>query len=303
MTTSTASWREMATGAAPLDDRPLLLVHGNCQAEALRVLCSAALGEDATSVRVPPVFELEAADVEDFTALIRRASYFVTQPIVDNYRALPLGSAQLRALLPKSAVSVVVPVMRWAALHSTQVIVRAPGVGDPPVVPYHDLRVLAAAARGEREVDLAQPSDDAVRAVRDISREQLHVRQDHHDAVDAAAELEAAGGAATWTINHPQNTVLRGVASRILERLGVVADVPDPGRILLSSTMAPVSRETLQTLGVEGEPRTLWTHAGREITEEEIARAQLAWYGENPQVVTAGLRRHAQTLDALGISV
>lgn len=298
----TATWREIATGAADLGDRPLLVVHGNCQAEALRVLCSAALGDDVTSVRLPPVFELEAADMDDFVALIRRTSYFVTQPIVDDYRGLPLGSAQVRALLPESATSVTVPVMRWAALHPTQVIVRAPGVGDPPVVPYHDLRVLVAASRGDRTVDLVQPSSAAVRAVRDISRDQLRIRQDHHDTVDAVAEFEAAGGAATWTINHPQNEVLRGVAARILERLGVAADVADPGRVLLSTTMAPVSGATLAALDLKGEQRSSWVHQGRDITEEEVSAGQLAWYAENPQVVAAGLRRHAQTLNALGIA-
>lgn len=298
----TATWREIATGAADLGDRPLLVVHGNCQAEALRVLCSAALGDDVTSVRLPPVFELEAADMDDFVALIRRTSYFVTQPIVDDYRGLPLGSAQVRALLPESATSVTVPVMRWAALHPTQVVVRAPGVGDPPVVPYHDLRVLVAASRGDRTVDLVQPSPAAVRAVRDISREQLRIRQDHHDTVDAVAEFEAAGGAATWTINHPQNEVLRGVAARILERLGVAADVADPGRVLLSTTMAPVSGATLAALDLKGEQRSSWVNQGRDITEEEVSAGQLAWYAENPQVVAAGLRRHAQTLNALGIA-
>lgn len=298
----TATWREIATGAADLGDRPLLVVHGNCQAEALRVLCSAALGDDVTSVRLPPVFELEAADMDDFVALIRRTSYFVTQPIVDDYRGLPLGSAQVRALLPESATSVTVPVMRWAALHPTQVVVRAPGVGDPPVVPYHDLRVLVAASRGDRTVDLVQLSPAAVRAVRDISREQLRIRQDHHDTVDAVAEFEAAGGAATWTINHPQNEVLRGVAARILERLGVAADVADPGRVLLSTTMAPVSGATLAALDLKGEQRSSWVNQGRDITEEEVSAGQLAWYAENPQVVAAGLRRHAQTLNALGIA-
>ena len=46
----------------PDDGRPLLLVHGNCQAEAMRVLL-AGVGEHRT-VRVPPVHELEASVAE-----------------------------------------------------------------------------------------------------------------------------------------------------------------------------------------------------------------------------------------------
>ncbi|WP_226346736.1 WcbI family polysaccharide biosynthesis putative acetyltransferase [Agilicoccus flavus] len=296
-------WEQVATREARPDDRPLLLVHGNCQAESLRVLCQGALGDQVRSVRVPPVFELTAEQVDTFHALVARTSFLVTQPIVDDYRDLPLGTAQIEALLPGSAHVARVPVLRWSALMPTHAIVRAAGVGDPPGVPYHDLRVLAAAARGEREADLSEPSRSAVREVHRITREQLAVRQEHHGTVDALPLFEDAQGEGAWTINHPGNPVLIGVARLALERLGVPAAVTDPGRVLLATTTAPLAASTLDALDYAGTPREDWTHEGRTHSAAEIAATQLAWYGEHPQVVEAGLRRHRDTLDVLGLAV
>lgn len=296
-------WREIAARAARPDDLPLLIVHGNCQAESLRVLCTQALDGQVMSVRIPPVFELAADEVDAFHDLLRQTSYLVTQPIVDDYRGMPLGTAQISALLPDSARVAKVPVLRWSALMPTHAIVRARGVGDPPGVPYHDLRVLASAARGDAEADLAEPSADGIRAVRDISREQLRVRQEHHETVDALTLFDEAGADAAWTINHPQNPVLIGVARRAVERLGLSGTVGDPGRVLLSATSAPLSAATLAALGLDGTPREGWVHQGRELTEDEVAAIQLAWYREHPHVVAAGIERHRETLDVLGLAV
>lgn len=298
--TMTRDWVRMAGEAAP-GDRPLLVVHGNCQAESLRVLATAALGDEVKSVRVPPVFEFTAEQIGDLQALLARTSFLVTQPIVDDYHGLPLGHRQIARWLPASARVAVVPALRWAALHPTHAIVRAPGVGDPPAVPYHDLRTLTAAARGDTETDLSQPSAEAVRAVRDISREQLRIRQDHHETVDAIACFEAAGAEATWTINHPQNRVLRTVAEAVLHRLGLARPVADPGRVLLSATLAPVRASALAALGLMGEARDGWLHQGRALNEAEVGQAQLAWYNDHPAIVAAGLHRHRETIEALGL--
>lgn len=294
-------WRGIARGEDSDSSLPLLIVHGNCQAESLRVLCAAALEDQVRTLRIPPVFELQPEDVADFQALLRRTSYFITQPVVDDYRGLPLGSTQISAVLPASARVARVPVLRWAALTPTHAIIRSAGVGDPPGVPYHDLRVLAAASRGEAVADLTPPSADAVRAVRDISKEQLRVRQEHHDTVDAVRVFDQAGVEAVWTINHPQNPVLIGVAAAALDRLDLPGSVVDPGRVLLSATTAPVYPSTLEALGYSGEGRSDWTHQGRRLTEEEVAAVQLAWYAQHPAVVAAGVHRHRDSLDALGL--
>ena len=81
------------------DGRPLVVVHGNCQAESLRVL----LGGSMRSVRVPPVHELERDDIPHLRRTLARASVLLSQPIQPDYRELPLGTAQVTAALPPGA--------------------------------------------------------------------------------------------------------------------------------------------------------------------------------------------------------
>ena len=74
----------------PRDERPLLVVHGNCQAEALRVL----LAGDASpvrTVRVPPVHELTSEDLPHLDRLLAEVDVLVSQPVRDGYRDLPVG--------------------------------------------------------------------------------------------------------------------------------------------------------------------------------------------------------------------
>jgi len=129
------------------DDRPVLVVHGNCQVESLRVVIEASEA-GYRCVRVPPVHELVAADLVHLHRLLGRCAVLVSQPVRADYRGLPLGTAQL-ALAAAHARLVVVPIVRDARLHPLQALVRVPGAGEPPVVPYHDVRTLARAAHIE----------------------------------------------------------------------------------------------------------------------------------------------------------
>ena len=199
-----------------------------------------------------------------------------------------------------------IPVMRWTALMPTLAIVRAPGVGDPPVAPYHDLRVLTAAARGESTVELTRPTPEAVWAAREESLRQLRVRQDAHHALDVASILDAAGPNAVHVINHPGNGVLTEVAAAILAEAGLSATVPDPGRVLLGGIRAPIYASTLEALGHDpddliGGPHDDWIIHGEHIPEQDIAAEHLRWYARNPSVVTAGLARHEQLISRLGL--
>lgn len=300
---SPADWTQVAATPPRPGDLPLLVVHGNCQAESLRVLTTAALAGQVRSVRIPPVFEVTGEQVPLLQDLLRRTEVFITQPIVDDYRDLPLGTQQVRALLPAGARVAVLPVLRWSALMPTHAIIRAAGVGDPPGVPYHDLRVVAAAAAGLPSVELAPPAAQAVRELAEVNREQLRIRQEHHGTVEVIDLFEAAGAQAAWTINHPGNPVLIGVAQRALERLGLSGTVTDPGRTLLRTTSAPIAAQTLTALGLPGEPRDGWVHQDQQFTETQIAELQLAWYAAHPQVVQAGLIRHRQALEILGLPV
>jgi len=279
----------------PRDERPLLVVHGNCQAESLRVL----LDGDASPVRttrLPPVHELTAEDLPHLDRLLAEVDVLVSQPVRDGYRGLPLGTAEVLSRAGRRPRAVLVPIVRWAALHPFQVIVRAPA-GDPPVVPYHDLRTLTLAAG--RPALPETPSPDAVRTVRGLSVRELRAREERHGTVGVVDLLDAAGADAAHTVNHPGNDVLTGVARRVLDAIGSPGDPADPGRTLLDSVHTPVLPEVLAALGLTSAPREDWLVEGRRLADGVVREAQLRWYAGHPGVAEAGLERHAEAAAAL----
>ncbi len=288
---------------APADGAsPLLLVWGNCQAEAMRVLLSGSATLGATTVRIPPVFELTAADMGPLRRLAERASLLVTQPVKDNYRDLPLGSDQLAAMMPAGSTVIRWPVVRWSGLHPCQVIVRDPrdDTRDPPVVPYHDLRTLASARRGEDLLD-ADISAAACRTVADASTAELQRREQRQCDVmisDLFAQPRADDMA---TINHPGNRVLIELARRIQQALGRHPDAADPGRILLGEVVAPVIAPAATAMKVPA-TETAWRVGGNAVSSTIVHRTQWQWYLDNPWVLEAGYARHLDLLDTLGLA-
>lgn len=282
----------------PQDDRPLLVVHGNCQAESLRVLLDGT--GPVRTVRLPPVHELTAEDLPHLDRLLASVDVLVSQPVRDGYRGLPLGTAEVLRRATRRPRSVVVPIIRWAALHPFQVIVRSPGAGEPPLVPYSDLRTLTLAAGRPALPEV--PSAAAVRAVRDLSVRELSGRQERHGSLPVVDLLQAAGAAAAHTVNHPGNGVLTGLARRVLAAAGLRGDVADPGRALLDSVHTPVLPEVLAALDLDtgpGAAREDWLVSGSRLADAEVRAAQLRWYADHPGVAEAGLTRHAEAAAAL----
>src|SRR5690349_13360191 len=128
----------------PDGDDPVTLVVGNCQAESLRLMLD---GGGLRTVRMPAVHELVADDLPHLDRWLARTSLLITQPIRDDYHGLPIGSQQLSERLGRGAATLRVPVIRFAGLYPAHAIVRSPSDPSrvPPVVAYHDLRVLAEA--------------------------------------------------------------------------------------------------------------------------------------------------------------
>lgn len=284
-------------GLEPLADGPLLLVHGNCQAEALRVLLDGGHrdGVPVATVRVPPVHELVADDVVHLRHLLGEAAVVVAQPVRDGYRDLPVGTREVREAAPQARL-VVVPVVRHHLLHPFQGLVRAEGAGDPPVVPYHDLRTLARAAG----LPVPRPSDAALREVGRRSLEELRRRQDRHSSVPVDDLLVAAGAGAAHTVNHPGNPVLVGLAHRVQDLLGLEPAATDPGRTLLGSVLAPLEPAVLRANGLDdAAARGHWLVDGRPVADDDVVRAQSEWYATRPDVVAAGIDRYAGTLEVL----
>ncbi len=298
----------------PEDGRPILLVHGNCQAEALRVILAgpgqttdgSADGGRVAPVRIPPVHELEATDLPFLTALLGRTGVLLSQPVRDGYRDLPLGTAQLAALLPPGARVLRFPIVRYLGLHPYQAIIRHPSdpAAVPDGVPYHDLRILAAARDGlplpqavaqARRVDADAPT---LRQVGEDSLAELARRETRCD-VAVSDVVAGLGVGAVHTINHPGNELLLALAHRIQEALGGPGDAADPGRTLLGGVHAPRQPEVLAALGLPGTGEQDWVVAGQAIALTDIVEAQLAWYAVHPQFIEAGSARHAERIAQL----
>ncbi|TRW82796.1 hypothetical protein FK535_12625 [Mycolicibacterium sp. 018/SC-01/001] len=286
-------------------DRPLWLVVGNCQAEALRrVLDSVPTGPYRT-VRIPPVHELTQQDLPHLDALLGQAAVLLSQPIRPDYRDLPLGTLQLVARLNPAAKAVRWPVIRYAGLYPFQVIVRRPADRSltPPVVPYHDLRTIAAARAGHGPDDPwdVDVSGEQLRAVAASSREELAMREARDCDLGVSDLLADFGVDAAHTINHPGNPVLIALAQRILDHLAAHVTAGPVDTVLLSSVTAPLEARVLDALGLAGTPRPAWCQDGIAISAQEVHAAQLAWYGAHRDFLELAVQRHRNVMDALGL--
>lgn len=286
------------------DGRPLVVAWGNCQAEALRLLLDTGPADPDSpvrSVRVPPVHEITATDLRHLRRLLAGADVLLAQPVTNGYRELPLGTRQVGALLPRSARIVRWPVLFDAAPYPFQVLARVPGAGDPPLVPYHDLRTLVQAHTGRRPRTPSAP--EPYRELAERSRQALAAREEAHGTVRVSQALANRAPDGFHTINHPGNPVLVAAALAVQRELGLPQAAADPGRILLSSVLTPHEPEVFAALGLPpGEGRDRWVLAGEPVDDGQVREAHLEFYRRNPAFVTEGLRRHADTLATLGLS-
>ncbi|GAA0553489.1 hypothetical protein GCM10010172_40030 [Paractinoplanes ferrugineus] len=281
----------------PAGDGPVVLVVGNCQAESLRIMLD---GPDLRTVRLPPVHELTAADLPHLARWLARTELLITQPIHDHYHGLPLGSAQLSDQLGPGARTVRVPVIRFAGLYPAHAIVRPPSDPSlvPPVVAYHDLRVLAEAAALGRSARLDVA---AVRAIAEQSLDQLRIREAAHRTVVVSDLFATPSFAQMRTLNHPGNPVWTELAARVRAALGLPEHVVDPGRPLLDSVHAPREAAVIEAWGLD-EPERPWVVDGRVVETGAVREAHLAWYARHPDAVRAGLVRHESALRTLGLT-
>ncbi len=282
----------------PAGDRPRVLVHGNCQAEALRVAVSTADAVD--TVRVPPVHELRTDDLPHLARVLRWADVLVAQAVRDDYRELPLGTAQVAAGMRGRARVVRVPNCFSTLLYPEQVLVRSGhlDVVDPPVVPYHDVRRLAGAAgwHGPEEAPAHAVREGASRSLAELRRRE----RDQRSLVVSDAVRET-GAEAGWTVDHPGNPVLLVLAQRVLDAVvGPGTVVHDPGRVLLGSVRTPLRAGVLDALGLDGEPRPGWLVDGQAVSDEEVGEEHRRFYAQRPAVVEAGVAGKAEVLRLLG---
>ncbi|MET3510375.1 WcbI family polysaccharide biosynthesis putative acetyltransferase [Plantibacter flavus] len=274
-------------GLAPLPTE-FGVVLGNCQAESLRTVMDAP---DRRFVRVPAVHEMTAEDAERLHEVVGAAHTVVSQPVRDDYHGLPLGTRQVAAAT-SARVLTVTPV-RFGGLHPFQAAVRVPGVEEnPPLVAYHDVRTLAAAA-GIPVVSALQP--DAVRAIGRASVEELRRREAATDVpVSDLFDLVTADHART--VNHPGNAVWLPLGARVLDVLGAPGGVTAPGRPLLNAVRAPIAPEVVDAWSLPDEPRDHWIIEGVEVDDAEVRAAHTDWYASHPEFVVVAVDRLAALL-------
>lgn len=286
------------------DDRPTLVVWGNCQAEALRVVLSGSPDLPYRTVRVPPVHELEESELPHIERVLSRAGAILTQPIRSGYRGLPIGTTDISEAAPH-ATTLVWPVIRYGGLYPFQLIVRHPSKPSavPAVVPYHDLRTILAwkhqrldPSDWDIEVDPAHLVAAARWSIDELAR-----RERRDTDISVSDVLLEIGVGAAHTINHPGNEVLMALGGRIADALGAAAPVP-PDRELLGNVRAPRERRVLDALGADpAYERASWLLDGEEVTQEHVRAVQMHWYADNPEFVDAALTRYAPLMDILGI--
>lgn len=281
-------------GAAPAPEGDLAIVVGNCQAESLRIVLD---GAGLATIRVPPVHELDAAGAARLGEWLGRARFLVCQPIRAGYRGLPIGTAELAARLPAHASVARFPVVRFAGLYPAHAIVRPPHDRSavPPLVAYHDLRVLCEAAG----LALPELTPGAVRAIAALSRRELAVREEAHDTVRVSGLFAAPSFAQMRTLNHPGNPVWNAVAARVRAALGLPEHHGDPGRPLADAVHAPREAAVIEAFGLPDAPARDWVVEGEPVSAEAVREAHLAWYAAHPDAVAAGLTRHADALALL----
>ncbi|SMQ66948.1 hypothetical protein SAMN06295909_1357 [Plantibacter sp. VKM Ac-1784] len=274
-------------GLAPLPT-DFGVVLGNCQAESLRTVMDAP---DRRFVRVPAVHEMTPEDAERLHEVVGVAHTVVSQPVRDDYHDLPLGTRQVAAST-SGRVLTVTPV-RFGGLHPFQAAVRVPGVEEnPPIVAYHDVRTLAAAA-GLPVASALQP--DAVRGIGRASVEELRRREAATD-VPVSDLFDSVTADHARTVNHPGNAIWLPLGARILETLGAPGGVTDPGRPLLNAVRAPIAPEVVDAWSLTDEPRDHWILEGVEVDDAEVRAAHTDWYASHPEFVVAAVDRLAALL-------
>lgn len=292
--------------------KPICVVYGNCQAEAIRqtLMLSPDFRSRYRAVRVPPVHTVTRAQLAALRSLLKRTSIFVTQPIHDDLRSLPVGTDQMAKYLPKSARTVTYPSMYFGGFHPYQVTVHLPGQDlsiAAPVTDYHDLRFMFAAANkwdastAFEWFETFESDPEYVRSIYDSAMASLADREASLDT-EVTSEIRARGSESFFTLNHPSNPILATVARQIFDLLGVDSTSQSARHHFLDSLQAPVESSILDALGMDStQSSEEWTVLGKRVTQSRALEAHLEWYAQNPDALAAGLRKHSSRMRLAGL--
>ena len=213
------------------DAVPRVVVVGNCQAESLRIVLESS--GDIQSFRVPPIHEWETRDMPFVEFAMQWANVLVTQPVRNDYRGLPCGTEQLSSLMRTDGSPTHVlryPVLRFSALNPRWAIVRSPldSSLSPPVVPYHDLHLIAQLA------GLQQVNEPDYQGIVEANVQLMAAREGAHGTVGMSTYLRELP---EWhTLNHPNNATLAELGTRVMQ---ASANANPRGRISTARSAPP----------------------------------------------------------------
>ncbi len=306
-----AHYRDFYDGPPePPEGVPLLAVTGNCQAESLRLVLE---DEDVRTVRLPALHELGPGDTAPLRRLLPRLDLLVGQPVADDYRGLPLGTAQVLERTRSDLRHVLVPPVRHAGPYPCHLVVHPPGLADPdpPLVAYHDVRTAVRAAwlragRTPPPVGAALgPAPDAatVATVCRDSQHQTALRETRHATLVVHDLLLAPTFAEMRTVNHPGNPLLAALGRRVRAALGLADRTTRVDRPLLDHVHAPREASVAAVLDPAAAARDHWVLGGRRVPVAEVEAAHLAWYATRPDVLDVVLARSVRLRGLLGLEV
>ena len=290
--------RPAARPAATVGAVDKVVVWGNCQAAPVAQLLRAPMAAAGLEVvDLPPIYLLSDDEVARVHELMADVALLVSQPIRDEYRVPGCSTERLAGLMPSAARLVVFPLTYHNGSFPFQVT-ATDGSGHRPAAPlteYHDLRLLAAAARGTDDLETlwTAPGAEAVERRRVASLAELRRREATCD-LPVSDLAEPAGS--MFTLNHPRNTVLAAVAARVLHAWGrpeLAEHIEVPEREFLGAIRTPVDTGDLDA--------DRWIVDKREVGWQEVAAAHRAWYAEHPDVLAHTVERHAPALADLGL--
>lgn len=287
------------TRSVGLDARPLWVVFGGPQTDALRALFATVSPAPYRTVPIPQEAHITSDDVPYLHRWLSSAAVLVTQSHLTGWGGT--GHAALHPSLAPGARMVVCPRLLFTGLHPYQVA-SSPGLGpSPPVVPYHDLRTVAlAAGMCRRDIRSRHPSAEVVQHVAAWSLACQRLRERDCD-VSVLDRMRDLGGGAMHAVDRPSNELLLTLARRVVEVLEVRVEIGNPRREVFGDVRAPLEEVVVESLGLPDEPRPDWSVHGLNVTAEEVEEVQLEWYATHPEVLDAVLDAEHLRMAYLGL--
>lgn len=288
---------------------PIAVVYGNCQAEPTRRMLTSLPRSELRAVRTPSAHMAGPNELRRLLRFLPAASFFIAQPVRDDYRGLPLGTEQLARYLPADVRRVSIPSIYFRGYHPYLVYVNSSRWDRhrAAMAEYHDLRHIEAARRGLTGRDgvtwvlgLDRPKR-YLQATWDDSLAELRRREALLD-VKLSDALVSCGMPPMFTLNHPPAALMAEQASRIQAVLGLRCAAPKLGREQLGHMRIPADfdgrGEDTGAAVPAGQPRS-WLIRGTPVPESEVIAANLERYRNHPGVLNAALDQHCAALRSI----